>query len=138
MLSLALGIGANTAIYSFMESILLRSLPVPEPESLVVMKWRSEKMYIGRIQRHVVLHRRARIADPSGGTIGTQFPYPALELFQRNTGVLSSAFCYFVVDRLSVTIDEETEAVKGQYVSGDYFRGMGVPAAGGTSDSAGR
>lgn len=40
-LSLALGIGANTAIYSFMESILLRSLPVSDPASLVVVKWRS-------------------------------------------------------------------------------------------------
>src|SRR3954452_6374319 len=39
VLSLALGIGANTAIYSFMESILLRSLPVADPESLVVLNW---------------------------------------------------------------------------------------------------
>src|SRR5437763_786784 len=42
-LSLALGIGANTAIFSFMEALLLRSLPVPEPESLVVMKWHSKE-----------------------------------------------------------------------------------------------
>src|SRR5438552_13803061 len=41
VLSLALGIGANTAIYSFMESILLRSLPVANPESLVVLNWHS-------------------------------------------------------------------------------------------------
>src|SRR5437763_6220917 len=41
VLSLALGIGANTAIYSFMESILLRSLPVTDPESLVVLNWHS-------------------------------------------------------------------------------------------------
>ena len=42
VLSLALGIGANTAIYSFMDSILLRSLPVSDPASLVVIKWRSK------------------------------------------------------------------------------------------------
>src|SRR5438874_11786542 len=41
VLSLALGIGANTTIYSFMESILLRSLPVSNPESLVVLNWHS-------------------------------------------------------------------------------------------------
>ena len=41
-LSLALGIGANTAIYSFMDAMLLRSLPVADPASLVVLKWRSE------------------------------------------------------------------------------------------------
>jgi hypothetical protein len=41
VLSLALGIGANTAIYSFMDSILLRALPVSDPESLVVLNWRA-------------------------------------------------------------------------------------------------
>ncbi len=39
-LSLVLGIGANTVIYSFMDRLLLRSLPVSEPESLVVINWR--------------------------------------------------------------------------------------------------
>src|SRR6266516_2407114 len=42
-LSLALGIGANTAIYSFMDSILLRSLPVADPASLVVLNWHSRR-----------------------------------------------------------------------------------------------
>ncbi len=42
VLSLALGIGANTAIYSFMDSLLLRSLPVSDPESLAVLNWRAK------------------------------------------------------------------------------------------------
>jgi hypothetical protein len=41
-LSLALGIGANTAIFSFMDSILLWSLPVYDPESFAVLNWRSK------------------------------------------------------------------------------------------------
>src|SRR5215204_5094437 len=41
--SLALGIGANTAIYSFMDGILLRPLPVRDPHALVVMKWRAKE-----------------------------------------------------------------------------------------------
>jgi macrolide transport system ATP-binding/permease protein len=131
VLSLALGIGANTAIYSFMESILLRSLPVPEPESLVVMKWRSQTSYTSAASKGMSFSTEGTHREPSEGTIGTQFPYPALELFQRNTDVLSNAFCYFVRDGLTLTIDGESEAVKGQYVSGDYFRGMGVrPSAG--------
>ncbi|HXI42630.1 MAG TPA: permease prefix domain 1-containing protein, partial [Bryobacteraceae bacterium] len=40
--SLALGIGANTAIYSFMDAILLHSLPVSDPESLVVLNWHAK------------------------------------------------------------------------------------------------
>lgn len=43
-LSLALGIGANTAIYSFMDSILLRPLPVADPASLVVLNWHSKPL----------------------------------------------------------------------------------------------
>ncbi len=42
ILSLALGIGANTAIYSFMDAILLRSLPVADPQSLVVFNWHAK------------------------------------------------------------------------------------------------
>ena len=37
-----LGIGANTAIYSFMDAILMRSLPVQHPEQLVVLSWRAK------------------------------------------------------------------------------------------------
>src|SRR5580658_5920417 len=40
-LSLALGIGANTAIYSFMDTLLLRSLPVRDPQSLAVLNWHA-------------------------------------------------------------------------------------------------
>ena len=40
--SLALGIGANTAIFSFMDAILLRALPVSDPESLVVLNWHAK------------------------------------------------------------------------------------------------
>jgi hypothetical protein len=51
VLSLALGIGANTAIYSFMDSILLRSLPVSDPESLVVLNWHAKQT-----RRDFVMH----------------------------------------------------------------------------------
>ena len=129
-LSLALGIGANTAIYSFMESILMRSLPVREPESLVVMKWRA-KDFPAVSFKGFSMSTGGTYRNPQGGVVGSVFPYPALELFQNNSGVLASAFCYFGAGRLNLTIRGEAEAVETQYVSGDYFSGMGVtPAAG--------
>jgi len=42
LVSLALGIGANTAIYSFIDAIMVRGLPIPHPENLVVLNWRSK------------------------------------------------------------------------------------------------
>src|SRR5215472_2125069 len=56
VLLLALGIGANTAIYSLMESILLRSLPVADPESLAVLNWHSRPPYDGSKQWAHVIH----------------------------------------------------------------------------------
>ena len=130
VLSLALGIGANTAIYSFTESILLRSLPVADPASLVVMKWRGGRDSLVHAKGITFSTSGTRV-EADGARIYTQFPFPALEIFQRNTDVLSSAFCYFVDARLNVTASDETETLKGHYVSGDYFRGMGIaPAAG--------
>ena len=57
-------------------------------------------------------------SNPGEGTIGTQFPYPALALFRRNTEVLSSAFGYFAASQLNLTVNDETEPGRGQYVAG--------------------
>src|SRR5215467_16164382 len=83
VLSLALGIGANTAIYSLMESILLRSLPVADPESLVVLNWRSRPPYDGNKQWVHVVHGVQGILWPGskGTLVSGMFPYPAFETF---------------------------------------------------------
>ena len=91
-LSLALGIGANTAIYSFMDSILLRSLPVADPASLVVVKWQS-----GQVNRDpFVMHSIDGSTYPNReGVIAAIFPFPAFErLFDASAPVLSSLFAH--------------------------------------------
>jgi hypothetical protein len=127
--SLALGIGANTAIYSFMEAIVFRPLPVQDPGSLVVMKWRAKTYTLAR--SGMMWSTNGSSSDKTTGTISSIFPYPALGVFHEQRDVLSSAFGYFSASRLALTAQGETEAVKGQFVSGGYFDGMGVvPAAG--------
>src|SRR5690242_5588676 len=64
ILLLALGIGANTAIYSLMESILLRSLPVADPESLVVLNWHSRPPREGSKESVHVMHGVQGMAWP--------------------------------------------------------------------------
>jgi len=128
VLSLGLGIGANTAIFSVMESILLRSLPVPDPESLVVMKWHGKGYALA--SSGMSWSTGGSSMDQTG-TLASIFPYPSLEMFERNDDVVSSAFCYFGIEHLSVTTPDATDSVKGHYVSGRYFQGLGVtPAAG--------
>src|SRR5256886_16447578 len=71
VLSLALGIGANTAIYSFMDAILLRSLPVQHPKQLVVINWRAK-------DRPAVIHGQNGIRHrDSSGTTSPNHPFSA-------------------------------------------------------------
>src|SRR3954463_10469719 len=91
-LSLALGIGANTAIYSFMDAILLRSLPISDPGSLVVVKWRSRPPASSGSGHDFVMHSEDghSYTAPSGISAAI-FPYPAFERLQETSApVLSS------------------------------------------------
>jgi len=131
-LSLALGIGANTAIYSFMDAILLRSLPVSDPASLVVMKWRSKPVNFGRGSEFVLHSIDGNTYTDADGTTAAIFPFPAFERMQQvSASVFSSLFAYYPAGNLNVMIGGEAEIAKGEFVSGDFFRGLAVsPAAG--------
>lgn len=131
-MSLALGIGANTSIYSFMDSILFRSLPVADPASLVVVKWRSGPINRGN-GAGFVLHSidGSTYRDPSGVSAAI-FPFPAFErVREASAPVLSSLFAHKAAGSVNVIVNGQAELVGGQYVSGDFFRGLAVmPAAG--------
>jgi macrolide transport system ATP-binding/permease protein len=124
VLSLALGIGANTAIYSFMDAILMRSLPVPNAESLVTLNWRGKEQN-SRVVGGSVYH------DPKTGFTSDVFPFPAYELFQKNESIFSTVFAYCGAGKLSLSVKEQTDIAYGQYVSGDYFNGLQLPPAAG-------
>jgi macrolide transport system ATP-binding/permease protein len=128
ILSLALGIGANTAIYSFMDSILLRSLPVSNPESLVVLNWHNQARVRG-----TVLHGGSGeiYSDPKTGSTAGIFPFPAYELFRKSDTLFSSVFAYYPTRQMNLTVKGQAEQVSGEYVSGDYFSGLAVPPSAG-------
>jgi hypothetical protein len=125
-LSLALGIGANTAIYSFMDAILLRALPVQDPQSLVMLNWHSKK-------HPPVAHNfnGSTFDDPRTGYTSGNFPYPAFELLRDNNRVFSSIFTFSNAGRLNLQIRGQADLGAGQYVSGSFFSGLGVPPAAG-------
>ena len=134
-LSLALGIGANTAIYSFMDSILLRSLPVSDPESLVVLNWQSKDPRGPKGERRpFVMHSIFGHAynDPTTGLTSGIFPFPAFELVRKKSdSVFSSVFAYYPADNVTMMINGQAQLANGEYVSGDFFLGLAVPPAAG-------
>jgi predicted permease len=102
VLSLALGIGANTAIFSLIDAVLLKMLPVERPEQLYFIK--------------NVGPRR-----PDGGAP----PYPCFERF-RDQNHSFTGLAAFAQRDIRVNIDGQREEVTGQFVSGNYFSLLGV------------
>ena len=138
VLSLALGIGANTAIYSFMESILLRSLPVADPESLVVLNWHSRPPRDGGKESVHVMHGVQGMAWPGdkGSMVSGMFPYGAFETLREENPVFSTLFGYFNGLKHSLAVRGQATSAGTEYVTGEYFRGLAVsPAAGRLIDS---
>lgn len=122
--------------YSFVESILLRPLPVREPESLVTLNWTSpppEKQDGPREPEVVRLEFQASMSshfDPRTGAVSAIFPYAAFDQFQRGDSPFQNVFSY-MASSFRIAANGSTDAVDGSYVSGSYFTGLGVvPAAG--------
>ena len=137
--SLALGIGDNTAIYSFMDAILLRSLPVADPQSLAMLNWHvGYRIVRGKAaeERDFVMHGMSGSTwdEDKPGITSNIFPYPAYELFRKYDSVFSVVFAHYPswqVMRVNLAIKGQAGIATGDYVSGDYFRGLAVPPAAG-------
>jgi len=108
VLSLALGIGANTAIFTLIDQVLLRLLPVKDPQQLVLL-WDRGQHY--------------------GSNNGpNKISYPMYEDFRDKNQVFSGMFCRDDMN-FSLNFEGKTEHVSGEMVSGSYFPVLGVGAA---------
>ena len=117
--------------------MLLRALPVHDPDTLVRMTWRTPRNEMHGTSRHDSSFR-----DPDAGFTAGVFSHAAFLEFQKHSGLFSSVFAYQATGPLSMSVHGQAEPVSGEYVSGEYFRGLGVaPLAGrfidGTDDRHG-
>jgi len=108
ILSLALGIGANTAIFTLIDQILLRKLPVKSPDELVMLYQQGAH---------------------NGSNVGMRMhSYPIYQEYQKRAEPLAEVICRRLVEA-SVSIDNQTERLEAEMVSGNFFSMLGVPAA---------
>jgi predicted permease len=112
LLSLALGIGATTAIYSLVDQVILHALPVRDPGRLVLVDWAGD---------HVV------------GGFGSfnLMPYPLCRDLQQQTGVFDGVLCRSDEVPVNLSAGGDPKPVSAELVSGSYFSVLGVgPALG--------
>jgi predicted permease len=113
LLSLGLGIGANTAIFSFIDAVMLRALPVKDPSQLVLL---GEGEWNG-------------ISDDFALT--QLYSYPFFRAMQKDNAVFTdTASIFSMMNEVHGTVDgrNQTEPMGVQLVSGTYFPMLGVPA----------
>src|SRR5271168_4841571 len=107
VVSLALGIGANTAIFTLLDQVLLRMLPVKDPQQLVLLTMRG---------RHY-----------GSNWGGNMISYPMYRDFQDHNEVFSGMFARRAL-QTSLTFEGRTERVSAELVSGTFFPTLGVTA----------
>src|SRR5262245_17814674 len=108
IISLALGIGANTAIFTLIDQIVLRKLPIRDPDSIVMLYQRGNNM---------------------GSNMGTRMhSYPIYQDYQQKDAPFSEVLCRRLIST-SLSVDERTERVDAEMVSGNFFSMLGVKPA---------
>jgi predicted permease len=108
VVSLALGIGANTAIFALLDQVLLRMLPVKDPQQLVQL--RSEGAHHGSNMGYAALS------------------YPMYRDFRDHNQVFNGVICRYPLE-LSLGLNGRAERLDGELVSGNYFQVLGIQAA---------
>src|SRR5262245_20902628 len=128
VLSLALGIGANTAIFNAVNSLLLKQLPVSDPDRLVRLRWTGENDLATNLGDYGYLG-----TDEVGQEIHGSFSYAAFEAFRLANQTMDGMLAFSPMGNLNVMVDGRADTAAALLVSGDYFRVLGVrPALGRT------
>jgi predicted permease len=118
--SLALAISASTAAFSLADALLVRSLPVRDPQQLRILNWSEvENPPVKNMSGYAVKDSQ------SGKRLESSFSWRAAELFASGVPEFSDV-ARFSLDELTVTTNESSEYVNGSYVSGTFFRTVGV------------
>lgn len=121
VLSLALGIGANTGLFSVVDAALLKFVPVRDPGELRIFSWVRHGDPAG-----MKSHSGYTVYDDHGRPVDAAFSFPAYEVFRKTLPEFSDVVA-FSQNQFSVTAEGTADLAFGQYVSANYFSALGAP-----------
>ena len=119
IVSLALGIGANTAIFTVAKKVLLDTLPVERPRELRMLTWRSGH------ERPVPPVWGDISSTEDGGLTSNAFSYPVLESLRKRTDAFADLIAFKDIT-MTASADGQAEAIAAEMISGNAFPALGV------------
>jgi predicted permease len=133
VVSLALGIGSASAIYSVMDAVLFRALPVRDPRELAILNWRAIKAPAAGFTEPAGIDAvdGSVYTGAGGDRLSPDFPWPFYASLRGGNDVFSTVFAYKDAGQLTVSVAGEAELDGVEFVSGNFFDALGIrPAAG--------
>jgi predicted permease len=123
VLTLALGIGANTAIFSVVDAVLLQALPVRNPQQVLLVGWTANEWPVLVEDLEGSNHK-----DPkSGAWTCESVPYPIFDALRSQNSTFSEVFAFAAnIEGMNVQFDGKPYSSSTEPVSGNYFNGLGV------------
>jgi predicted permease len=123
VLSLALGIGANTALFSAINGLLLRTLSVRDPDTLVRLRWSGKNDMVTSSSDYGFSG-----IDENGRNIRATFSYPMFRQFVTGNQTMTDLFACAPFGRVSVVVDGQADIANSFISTGNYYRVLGVNA----------
>jgi predicted permease len=128
LVSLALGIGANTALFTAVNGLLIRTIPVARPDALVRLRWSGQNDMVRSSSDYGFSATTA-----AGKNVRTTFSYAVYQALRANNQTLTDLLACAPQGNLNVIVDGKAELGSAILVSGNYFQVLGVsPIAGRT------